>query len=255
MIACMRKRVIIVVLLLIIILLGLLVLNHDSAKAPIESSPITSSPSSSPETAGFNKEQFSLDAPGSLWVIVNKKRGLPAGFVPEDLMVPSVRLRLNPGEEQMNIRRGLEGDLKLMFEAAKADGIELVFGSGYRSEATQQTFYSNYVAQSGQKEADTFSARPGHSEHQTGLAFDLTTPNGSCHLQACYADTPGGQWVQKHADKYGFVIRYMDGKESITGYQYEPWHLRYVGIGLAAELQKSGQTMEEFFSTGPAAQY
>lgn len=251
----MSKRYVFAVLALTLIILGFLVVNNEDAKAPSDVPPSSTSPGSNSEIEGFNKEQFSLSEPGSIWVIVNKKRALPAGHVPEDLTVPNVRLRLNPSEEQMNIRRGVEGDLKLMFDTASKDGVVLVFGSGYRSEATQKTFYGNYVAQSGQKDADTFSARPGYSEHQTGLAFDLTTPDGSCHLQICYGDTPGGQWIQKHAHEYGFVIRYLSGKESVTGYQYEPWHLRYVGVGLATELQKSGQTLEEYFDTGSAAQY
>lgn len=250
----MSKRSIFIILALALSIVVFVIVNHDDAKAPT-STASTNSSDSKPEIIGFNKKQFSLDDPSSIWVIVNKQRALPSGYVPVDLIIPNIRLRLDPSEEQMNIRRGLEGDLKLMFDTARKDGVELVFGSGYRSETTQKTFYGNYVAQSGQKDADTFSARPGHSEHQTGLAFDLTTPDGSCHLQACYGDTPGGQWVQKHAHKYGFIIRYPNGKESATGYQYEPWHLRYVGVDLATELYKSGQSLEEYFGIGPANQY
>lgn len=228
----------------------------DRATAPESTAPATSPRTNDAEqTEGFSKEQFSLTDPTSPWIIVNKKRSLPAGYVPEDLRVPDVHLRLAPSEEQMKFRRVAETDLKAMFLAAKAESVDLVFGSGYRSEATQKQFYNQYVVQSGQANADTFSARPGHSEHQTGLAFDLTTPDGSCHLQICFESTPGGQWVQKHAHEYGFVVRYPNGKESITGYQYEPWHLRYVGLDLARELLTKKQTLEEFFELGPADQY
>lgn len=229
---------------------------HDRATAPESTAPATSPRSIDDEQSeGLSKEQFSLTDPTSPWVIVNKKRSLPAGYVPEDLRVPDVHLRLAPSEEQMKFRHAAEADLKAMFVAAKAENVDLVFGSGYRSEATQKQFYNQYVAQSGQANADTFSARPGHSEHQTGLAFDLTTPDGNCHLQICFESTPGGQWVQKHAHEYGFVVRYPNGKESITGYQYEPWHLRYVGLDLASELLNKRQTLEEFFELGPADQY
>lgn len=229
---------------------------HDQADAP-KSDINQSQPAANDQepTNQFDKEEFSLENPESIWVIVNKKRALPAGYTPADLIVPGVHLRLAPSEEQMHIRKGVEGDLKAMFAAAKNDGIDLVFGSGYRSEAQQKSFYGSYVAKDGQAAADTYSARPGYSEHQTGLAFDLSTANGNCHLQICYADTPDGQWVAKHAPEYGFIIRYPKDKEAVTGYQYEPWHLRYVGTALAAEIQKTGQTLEEFFGVGPSPQY
>lgn len=253
----MRRRSLIVAIIAGIALVALLVFHNETAKAP-DLGPQTTTPSTSTEAddgTGFDKEQFSLEDPNSIWVIVNKKRSLPGGFVPEDLIVPGVHLRLNPSDEQMHIRKGVEADLKAMFAAANKEGIDLVFGSGYRSEVTQKGFYDGYVAKDGKDAADTYSARPGHSEHQTGLAFDLSTPDGNCHLQICYADTPGGQWVAKHAYEYGFVIRYPKGKESVTGYQYEPWHLRYVGTALATEIQKAGQTLEEFFGLPPAANY
>lgn len=229
---------------------------HEKADAPdSKSTPAASTPPEREPATGFSKDQFSLSGPSSPWVIVNKKYSLPIGYVPEDLRVPDVRLRLAPSEEQMQIRKVVEADLKAMFTAAKDENVDLVFGSGYRSEATQKQFYGQYVAQSGQAAADTFSARPSHSEHQTGLAFDLTTPDGSCHLQVCYETTTGGQWVKKHAHEYGFIVRYPSGKDAITGYQYEPWHLRYVGLALAAELASKNQTLEEFFELGPAVQY
>jgi zinc D-Ala-D-Ala carboxypeptidase len=243
----------------ILVLLGIslfvFVLN-DKAVAPDNSSRSDTSSSNEEQLPdGFNKEQYSLTDPASPWVVVNKKRPLPSGYIPEDLSAPNVRLRLPKNDEQMLIRRAIHGDLTAMFDAAKKGGVELVFGSGYRSETKQKSFYDQYVAQSGQAAADTFSARPRYSEHQTGLAFDLTTPDGSCHLEVCFKDTPGGKWVQEHASEYGFIIRYLDGKESITGYQYEPWHLRYVGQALSTEVKKTGQTLEEFFGLPVANTY
>ncbi len=204
-----------------------------------------------PVQTGFDKQQYSVDEPGSLWWVVNRQRPLPDGYVPPDLVVPGVRLRLGASNQQMNAHQIIEPDLIRMFSSAAADGVTLVFGSGYRSEALQRQFYNSYVAQDGQIAADRYSARPGTSEHQTGLSFDATSTSGTCHLEICFEDTPEGKWLAEHAHKYGFIIRYPNGKENITGYQYEPWHMRYVGTELATELKNSGQTMEEFFGLDP----
>jgi D-alanyl-D-alanine carboxypeptidase len=199
------------------------------------------------ESTGFDKKMNSIYEPGSPWWIVNKDRPLPDGYVPE-LGVPDVRLRLARDAEQMKFGTLAMKSLEEMFAAAQANGVELVFGSGYRSYALQKQFYDSYVAQDGQEAADRYSARPGTSEHQTGLAFDATAMSGQCHLEICFEDMPEGQWLLENAHKYGFIIRYPKGKEHITTYQYEPWHLRYVGKELATELRHIGQAMEEFFA-------
>ena len=205
-------------------------------------------------TTEFDKQQYSLNNPSSQWVIVNKLNAIPLDYKPA-LTVPDVKLRLAPSEQQMQISQTIANNIKKMFATAADDGVTLVFGSGYRSAELQKQFYDSYVAQDGQAAADTYSARPGHSEHQTGLAVDITSQNGICHLEICWENTPEGKWVQKNAHKYGFIIRYPDGKEKITGYQYEPWHLRYVGKELATELHKNNQTLEEFFGFPPATEY
>lgn len=127
-------------------------------------------------------------------------------------------------------------------EASKL-GLNLYISSGFRSYSLQNTIYNNYVNMDGKANADTYSARAGHSEHQTGLAFDLNSINSS------FADTQEGKWVNDNAYKYGFIIRYPKGKESITGYMYEPWHLRYVGTNLATKLYNSGNwiSLEEYY--------
>ena len=127
-----------------------------------------------------------------------------------------------------------------MFDAASADGISLWVASGFRSYDTQNRLYNNYVAQDGKAAADTYSARPGHSEHQTGLAFDLN------YVADYFAYTPAGIWVAENSWKYGFVIRYPAGKEAVTGYKYEPWHVRYFGKDVARALYESGLCLEEY---------
>ncbi len=208
-----------------------------------------------PEDQGFNKQMFSISEPGSIWWVVNKTRPLPDNYTPE-LTVPNVTLRLAATAEQMQFGTSATPALEEMFAAAEADGISIVFGSGYRSYNLQKQFYDSYVAQDGQVAADRYSARPGTSEHQTGLSFDATASNGACHLEICFEDTPEGQWLAKNAHKYGFIIRYPESKENITGYQYEPWHLRYVGVELASEMHHQNiSTLEEFFNLPPAPDY
>lgn len=120
--------------------------------------------------------------------------------------------------------------------------------SSYRSYSTQVNTYNGWVQRSGQEAADTFSARPGHSEHQLGLAVDLGDQNvPSCNLEECFGDTQGGKWLESNAHKYGFIIRYQEGKQAITGFIYEPWHLRYVGVEAATNIKNSGLTMDQYY--------
>jgi len=130
-----------------------------------------------------------------------------------------------------------------MVKAAKEVGYNIYITSGFRSYATQKTIYNNYVKNDGKKNADTYSARPGHSEHQTGLAIDIN------QIKESFGYTEEGKWINDNCYKYGFILRYPKGKDSITGYIYEPWHLRYVGIDLATKLYNNGNwiTIEEYF--------
>ena len=134
----------------------------------------------------------------------------------------------------------LTGAFDAMRGAAAGAGLSIYIASGYRSYASQTSVYNSYVAQDGQALADTYSARPGHSEHQTGLAIDLN----SVHVS--FASTPEGRWVSANAHRFGFIVRYPAGKEHITGYTYEPWHLRHVGVPLATHLYASNLTLEEY---------
>ncbi|MGN0666495.1 MAG: D-alanyl-D-alanine carboxypeptidase family protein [Huintestinicola sp.] len=133
-----------------------------------------------------------------------------------------------------------EDAFEKMQEAASEEGLNIWIASGFRSYEYQQKLYNRYVEQHGKDEADRFSARAGYSEHQTGLAFDLNTIDDS------FGETAEGKWVAEHAHEYGFIIRYPKGKEDITGYMYEPWHLRYLGTETATAVYESGMTLEEF---------
>ena len=124
---------------------------------------------------------------------------------------------------------------------AELDGIDLWIQSGYRSYDTQVSIYNNYVAMDGQEAADTYSSRPGHSEHQSGLAADINNPDES------FNGTEAAEWLKNNCYKYGFIVRFPEGKEDSTGYIYESWHLRYVGKEWAKKITESGKSLEEYF--------
>lgn len=203
---------------------------------------------------GFDKSQYSLTDPNSIWVIVNKKNAIPTNFIPK-LVVPDVPLRLSQDNEQMHISSQAKSAAEELFKSAEKQGIQVVFGSGYRSAEKQKELYDLYVEQDGRSKADKYSARPGHSEHQTGLAIDFISADQECYLEICWANTTEGKWVAKNAYKFGFILRYQKGKEKITGYEYEPWHFRFVGKDLAGQIHQTGQTLEEFFGLEPAHNY
>ncbi len=204
----------------------------------------------------FDKQQYSNTDPSSIWVVVNKKHALdPVNYKPSDLVVPSVALRV-PGNESMQLRAATATALQKMFADAKLANLNLKLASGYRSYVYQVNLYDGYVKSMGQAKADKTSARPGHSEHQTGLAADIEPASNKCELDACFANTPEGKWLAANAYKYGFLLRYPADKVAVTGYDSEPWHFRYIGDKLAAEMHKTGvTTLEEFFDIQGGTSY
>lgn len=244
-----------VALVFVILLAGAFFVLHKTVGAPeLPFINQASEPTVSENQESFNKSLYSLDDPASLWFIVNKQRSAPANYVPAGLRQPNVAVRAS-GSNEMLLRDEAATATEQLVAAAKAEGVNLMVVSGYRSYGLQQSVYAGNVAREGQAEADKTSARPGHSEHQTGLAVDLGGTNGICQLQTCFSQTPEGKWLAANAYKYGFVIRYPEGQEGIVGYTFEPWHLRYVGPELATETQKNGQTLEQFFGLPNAPSY
>lgn len=155
-------------------------------------------------------------------LIANKTYSLPSTYAPGD------------------ISSEVKSAFYVMQRDAAAEGLNIYISSGYRSYSRQKAIYNNYVNKDGKAMADTYSARAGYSEHQSGLCFDLNSIDDS------FALTAEGAWVKEHAHEYGFIIRYPQGKESITGYQYESWHLRYLGTELATDVYQSGLCLEEY---------
>ena len=163
-------------------------------------------------------------------LVANKKYPLPEDF--------------NPGENA-EARAAFEQ----MATDAKALGFDFVAFSGFRSYEYQTTLYNNYVNRDGKEAADRYSARPGHSEHQTGLAFDIgENSQQDLWLTAEFGETPAGKWLADNAYRYGFILRYPEGKEEITGFMYESWHFRYLGVEKATDVKNTGLTLEEYLS-------
>lgn len=211
----------------------------QSALSPAPAEPTTPSEAateSAPPTQGLDH-----DSADSLFVLVNKQNPLdPADYAPEDLTVPDVPT----SKAGIQLRSLAATAAEHLFFAAAADGVDLTLVSAYRSHDYQQGTYGGWVERYGQAEADRISARPGHSEHQTGLAMDVGAANGACTLEQCFADTPEGAWVAEHAAEHGWIIRYPFGAEETTGYSPEPWHLRYLGTQEAAGVVQSGGVLE-----------
>ncbi|WP_054956175.1 M15 family metallopeptidase [Paenibacillus dakarensis] len=183
----------------------------------------------------------------SVTVVVNKSRSLPDGYEPPDLTEPNVPFSFEESHEKRKMRKEAAEALETLFKAADSEGIELRAVSGYRSYSRQKSVYENHVATKGQAEADRISAAPGTSEHQTGLTIDVSSPSAGNALEQSFGQTKEGIWLAENAPKYGFIIRYPEGQEGITGYVYEPWHIRYVGEDLAPDIAESGLTLEEYF--------
>ncbi|WP_442601554.1 M15 family metallopeptidase [Paenibacillus sp. KN14-4R] len=180
-------------------------------------------------------------------VVINKQRALPDGYTPPDLVYPNVPFSFKDKIEKRMMRKEAADALERLFAGAAKDNIKLVGISAYRSYATQKVVFANNVKTQGEQKAAQFSARPGQSEHQTGLAIDVSSASAKFQIEQSFIDTNEGKWLAQHAHEYGFVIRFLQGKEQITGYAYEPWHIRFVGIDAAKDIFAKGITLEEYF--------
>ena len=226
--------------------------EQEPADAVEPQQPTTTDPEPGTEPAedspkpGEGREVKLVANPDAIDVLVNKEYALPPDYVPSDLVEPNVRFIFSEWHERRLMRAEAAAALEEMFAAAEEDGIYLAGVSGYRSYEYQEALFTAYVSADGLEEAERYSARPGHSEHQTGLAMDVSGSTGECAADACFAGTPEAEWLAAHAHEHGFIVRYPEGKEDITGYMYEPWDVRYLGKELARKVYESGLTYEEF---------
>lgn len=193
------------------------------------------------EYAPETEEIQNVDAPAE---VQSENPSVPENGITEPTYIDGILIANKTYALPSNYAPGTDEEALAAFDemqkAAYADGCNIYISSGYRSYERQVEIYNRYVSQDGKEAADTYSSRPGHSEHQTGLTFDLNS------IDMSFADTPEGAWVAENCHKYGFIVRYPEGKEDITGYMYEPWHIRYLGVEKATEVYESGLCLEEF---------
>ncbi len=188
---------------------------------------------------------YDLFKPGHLWTYVSKDRSLPGNFAPQlvDIPVPH-----GDANSVMQVSTQIAQPLEKLFEAAKSDGVELMVSSAYRSIESQQKLYDGYMTERGQAYTISHVAKPGTSEHQSGLAIDISSASASCAANSdkCELNFVAIGWLAQNAPKFGFIQRYPMGKQSITGFSNEEWHYRYVGIPLARALSEANLTLDEF---------
>lgn len=223
----------------------------------VTENPTTAEPEpTAPEDTGPATD-LDITTGSSVTVLVNKRVPLnPPDYAPEGLVFMD-----EIGVSSINdhaLRQDAALAVKDLFAGAAAAGFVLDMTSGYRDYDLQTKLYNGYVEEQGQEAADSTSARPGFSEHQTGLAADISAPDSDpfCILEECFGDTAAGRWLAENAWEYGFIVRYPEGQASVTGYAYEPWHFRFIGVDAAAEFHASGaSTYEEFLRADPAPDY
>ncbi|EPY2274608.1 M15 family metallopeptidase [Clostridium sporogenes] len=188
-----------------------------------------------------NKQQTSKQS----LVLVNRDNKLDESYLPHDLIVPNIRFLENRNFQVRRLRRVASEALEKLFHEAENENIILLGVSGYRSYNYQVNVYNNSVYRNGQQHAYKYVAQPGSSEHQTGLAMDIVSTEYT-NLDENFVNTRAYKWLKENCYKYGFIIRYPKEKENITGYNFEPWHIRYVGIEAATEIVNKGITLEEY---------
>ena len=181
------------------------------------------------------------DKGDNLLVVVNKSVRLSEAYFPKDLVSLDDSIQ---GSVGMKLRKEAAEKILKLFNDSKKKGYKLNVNSSYRSYQTQVVTYNYWVSQVGKSEADRFSARPGHSQHQLGTTVDITSDTVDHKLLAVFGDTPEGKWLDNNAYKYGFVLAYPAGYEEVTGYTYEPWHFRYIGVINAQKWKASGKILE-----------
>lgn len=170
--------------------------------------------------------------------LINKDYPLPEGYIPENLIDIGIPFDALPGDSKRLLEITAARSAFALFKAAVQEGLSLFGVSGYRSYKRQKELYTG----------SPYVAPPGTSEHQSGLALDLSCLSNHMKLNDAFADTPEGIWISRNASLYGFILRYPRNKEAVTGFPYEPWHIRYVGKELASCLTLTGMTLEEFYN-------
>lgn len=225
----------------------------EEVAKPSATSTSTAPPAPSP-SATQQRTPPSTKAPlnADLHRIVDKKRALPDGYAPPN--VEAIPASWHAGNVSgQRLRADVIVALRPMFEAAKADQVTLYVESAYRSYDEQVRTFNYWVSVVGEAQARRESAEPGHSEHQLGTTVDFADPSNGWRLLESFAGSPSGRWLAANAYKFGFAMSYPPNGEAITGYIYEPWHFRYIGVAAAQEWHASGKTLIEYLEALAAA--
>ncbi|WP_202621573.1 M15 family metallopeptidase [Anaerocolumna sedimenticola] len=203
-----------------------------------------------------NHDNVVMDTnPESMTVLVNKELRLPSDYIPGDLVVPDVSFSFSYYDEKKLMRQEAADALEKLFDGGKAQNIILNGVSAYRSYQRQYDIFTDNVKKQGLEHTTKYSATPGYSEHQTGLAIDVSADSVNNRLDETFGDSTEGKWLAENAHLYGFIIRYPEDKTEITGYSYEPWHIRYVGKPLAKYIYENNLCLEEYFNFEPSMDY
>jgi D-alanyl-D-alanine carboxypeptidase len=233
------------------------VISDQVAKLPESVQSIANQVAPKPVTI-FVPPKYSIDQADSIWVVVNKQRQIsPLKYQPASLAFPAFPKPKvqNPFGLQMREEAAVAA-VELATAMAEAGKGTLILNSGFRTYKNQQGLYNRTRDTRGLAVAEKLSARPGHSEHQLGLAADFSVKGQGCVIMVCFGKTEAGIWLAENAHEFGFVLRYPKGYKPVTGFQYEPWHFRYVGIELASEIKTKGtKTLEEFWGLESAPDY
>lgn len=223
--------------------------SAPSAASPAAPSPAPSTPAASTPapTPTFDRSAHSTTDATSPWVVVNKTHPItPADYAPAQLTKVA-------GEV---VSAAAAPDLEALLARSRDDGVSLTLVSGFRSRDYQEDVHRRSVSRNGQAGADRYSARAGYSEHQTGLAVDFSSAAGNATLSPSFGRTDEGLWLAEHAGQHGWLLRYTEADQAVTGYNPEPWHFRWVGVELVAAMTSAGAaTLEEFFGVTGGPDY
>ena len=225
--------------------LPILGLNSHSVEAFVATKSVTPTPIPATTTPNMQTNTPGSDTCDNLLVLVDKVHGLPQNYAPPD-RVHLADYSIPITQTATSGRLIMVNDLQRLFADSTSAGIDLKVVSAYRSYDLQASVYASYAQQYGANEANAFSAQPGHSQHQLGTAIDFGTQELGYDLSQSFASTKAGQWLQANAYKYGFYLAYPEAQGSMTGYEFEPWHFRYIGVQNALNLKMSGLGMQAY---------
>ena len=218
--------------------------DQPEEEAPVAEAPPVEEPTETPSEPLEQNGTANLKL--DTLILVNKQIALPAGYKPADLVTANIDFVESATGERKMLRKEAAQAIEKLMTGAKAADIELKGTSAFRSYDYQVQLFNNYVARDGKEQAMKYSAPPGHSEHQTGLAIDVSSASVDYQLTQSLEQTKEGKWLADNAHTYGFIVRYQRAYEAETGYMYEPWHLRYIGVEHATDVHKANVPLEHY---------